>query len=159
MKTVPCVVSLPAFALGAAVTLANPGAIAQQTGATGAKESVWNRVYTAAQSTRGEEIHATACASCNGARLNGAGEPDMPPSPAIAREAFLRKWAGRSVAELFEYVRTKMPPDAPSRLSNQEAADAIAHMFAVSNMPPGEQELPADPNTLGELVIEVQRKK
>lgn len=159
MKTIRCVVSLSVFALGAAIALASPGALAEETGATAAKGSVWSGVYTAAQNKRGEQIQAAACASCHGARLNGAGEPDMPPSPAIARDAFLRKWAGRSVAELLEYVRTKMPPDAPNRLDHQEAADAIAHMFAVSNMPPGDKELPADPKALGDLVIEVQPKK
>jgi hypothetical protein len=82
----------------------------------------------------------------------------MPPSPAIAREGFLRKWAGRSVAELSEYVRTKMPPDTPGRLSDQETVDAIAHMFAISNIPAGDKELSPDSKVLAEIVIEVQGK-
>ena len=82
----------------------------------------------------------------------------MPPSPAIAREGFLRKWNGRSVAELFEYVRTKMPPDTPGRLSDQETVESIAHIFATSNIPAGDKELPTDPKALESFVIEVQRK-
>ncbi len=118
--------------------------------------SVWKGVYTAAQNKRGEEIHASVCVMCHGYALNGAGQPEMPPSPAIARAAFLRKWSGSNVAALFLYVRQTMPPDSPGTLTDQQALDAIAHMFAVSNMPAGNQELPLDPKSLANIVIEAQ---
>jgi mono/diheme cytochrome c family protein len=124
----------------------------------GARVSVWSGVYTAAQNQRGEEIHESVCVTCHGARLNGAGQPDMPPSPAIARATFLHKWAGQTLATLFVYVRTKMPPDNPGTLTDQEAVDAVAHMLAVSNIPPGQKELPPDPKALADIVIEVQAK-
>jgi len=124
----------------------------------GGKVSVWSGVYTTAQNERGEELHSGACATCHGLRLNGAGQPDMPPSPAIARATFLRKWAGQTVAALFVYVRTKMPPDNPGTLTDQQSIDAVAHMFAVSNMPAGDKELPPDPKALAGIVIEAQPK-
>jgi hypothetical protein len=71
---------------------------------------------------------------------------------------FLRKWAGKPVAELFTYVRTEMPPDAPNTLTDQQAIDAIAHMFAVSTIPAGDKELPTDPAALGTIVIEAEAK-
>ncbi len=108
------------------------------------KVSVWSGVYTAAQNKRGEEFHASACAQCHGSRLNGAGQPDQPPSPAIAGTDFLRKWSGQTVAALFLYVRKMMPSDNPGSLSDQESIDAVAHMFAVSEMPAGDKELPPD---------------
>ena len=148
---VSCAWVLVASALPTAV------AMAQQEGAK-AKVSVWSGVYTAAQNKRGEELYSGACAQCHGLRLNGAGQPDQPPSPAIAREGFLRKWAGKTVAELFVYVHTKMPPDNPGSLTEQQSIDAIAHMFAVSNMPPGDKELSSDSNALTGLVIETQPK-
>jgi cytochrome c len=120
--------------------------------------SVWSGVYTAAQNKRGEELHAAVCVMCHGPRLNGAGQPEMPPSPAIARASFLQKWAGRNVAALFIYVRHTMPPDAPGTLTDQQCIDAIAHMFAVSGMPAGDKELPPDPNALANIVIEAQPK-
>lgn len=124
----------------------------------GPKLSVWSGVYTKAQSKRGEEIHSGACAACHGTRLNGAGQPDMPPSPAIARATFLRKWAGQTVAALFVFVRTKMPPDNPGTLTDQEYIDAVAHMLAVSNLPAGDKELAPDPSTLAGIAIEAQPK-
>jgi len=148
--------------IGAVLALTTPVAVAQQDGGAGPakpagpKVSVWDGVYTAAQNKRGEELHSGACASCHGTRLNGAGQPDMPPSPAIARATFLRKWAGQTVAALFVYVRTKMPPDNPGTLTDQQSIDAVAHMFAVSNMPAGDKELPPDPKALEGIVIEAR---
>lgn len=69
------------------------------------------------------------------------------------------QWAGRTVAELLVYVHTKMPPDTPGRLTEQESADAIAHMFAVSNVPAGDKELSPDAKALADTVIEVPLKK
>ena len=120
--------------------------------------SVWSGVYTAAQNKRGEELHAAVCIMCHGRQLNGAAQPEMPPSPAIARAAFLRKWGGQTVAALFVYVRQTMPPDSPGTLTDQQAIDAIAHMLAMSNMPAGQTELPPDPKALANIVIDAQAK-
>ena len=144
--------------LVAAPVVTSQGAMAQQDGGAKTRVSVWSGVYTAAQSKRGEELYSGACAQCHGLRLNGAAQPDQPPSPAIARAAFLRKWAGKPVAELFVYVRTNMPPDNPGTLTDQQSIDAIAHMFAVSEMPAGSRELPLDPKALANIMIEAQPK-
>jgi cytochrome c len=120
--------------------------------------SVWSGVYTAAQNKRGEEVHASSCVMCHGPRLNGAGQPEMPPSPAIARATFLRKFSGQPISTLFVIVRHTMPPDAPGTLSDQQAIDAIAHMLAVSDMPPGNSELLPDVKVLTNILIEAQPK-
>ena len=120
--------------------------------------SVWSGVYTAAQNKRGEELHAALCAMCHGPQLNGAGQPEMPPSPAIARGALLRKWSGQTVAALFVVVRHTMPPDAPNTLTDQQTIDSIAHMLAVSGMPAGDKELPLDQKALARILIEAKPK-
>jgi cytochrome c len=119
--------------------------------------SVWSGVYTAAQNKRGEELHADVCIMCHGRKLNGAGQAEMPPSPAIAGESFLRKWAGRNVLSLFVYVRQTMPIDGPGTLTDPQAADAIAHMFAVSGIPAGNQELPVEARTLANIMIDAKQ--
>jgi mono/diheme cytochrome c family protein len=154
MKVGTWIVSLAGFASALAVTA--PLAMAQE-GAK-AKVSVWSGVYTAAQSKRGEALYAGACAHCHGLRLNGAAQADQPPSPAIARATFLRKWAGQPVAALFDYVQTNMPPDNPGSVTAQQSVDAIAHMFAVSSIPAGDKELPPDPKALADIVIEAEAK-
>jgi cytochrome c len=120
--------------------------------------SVWSGVYTAAQNKRGQELHADVCAMCHGPRLNGAGQSEMPPSPAIAGATFLRKWSGQSVAALFVIVRHTMPTDSPGTLTDQQSIDAVAHMLAVTGMPAGNRELPPDPAALSAIVIEAQTK-
>ena len=144
------------------ITLTIGAALACVTAVAGAQTvkpvSVWSGVYTAAQNKRGEELHSAVCATCHGQRLNGAAQPEMPPSPAIARAPFLRKWAGQTVAALLVYVREMMPPDSPGTLTDQQSIDAIAHMFAASDMPAGDKELPLDPNALANILIEAQPK-
>lgn len=136
--------------------LAAPAAMAQQIG--GEKVSIWSGVYTAEQAKRGEEVHSAACAKCHGPRLNGAAQPDQPPSPAIARVGFLRKWQGKPMVVLYLLVRTTMPTDTPGSITDQQAIDAIAHMLAISNVPAGSKELPADPKALAGVVIEGEGK-
>jgi cytochrome c len=123
-----------------------------------AQVSIWSGVYTEAQNKRGQELHSGACAQCHGPRLNGAAQSDQPPSPAIARAGFLRKWDGKTVAELFTYVREMMPTDRPGTLTDQDAIDAIAHMFAVSEIPAGDKELPTDKKALEGIVINEKKK-
>ena len=142
-----------ALIVGAALAGVTAGAAGQ----TVKPVSVWSGVYTAAQNKRGEELHAAVCIMCHGRQLNGAGQPEMPPSPAIARTAFFRKWSGQNVAALFVYVRHTMPTDSPGTLTDQQALDAIAHMFAVSNIPAGDRELPLDLKALANIMIEAPR--
>ena len=133
-------------------------AVMSLAGPAEAQVSIWSGVYTKAQNERGEQLYQGACAQCHGLKLNGAGQPDLPPSPAIARAAFLRKWDGKTVAELSTYVRETMPIDAPGTLTDQQAADVISHMFAVSEIPAGDKELPSDPKVLEGMVINAQSK-
>jgi mono/diheme cytochrome c family protein len=145
-----------AIATGAALSLVSAIGMAQQ--AADGKRSIWSGVYSKAQAERGEKAYRGSCASCHGPKLNGAGEQDMPPSPAVARDGFLRKWSGKSVAELSEYLQKSMPPDRPGQLSAQESADVIAHMFAVSNIPAGNNELQPDDKSLANILIEQKPK-
>ena len=122
-----------------------------------AQVSIWSGVYTQAQSKRGQELYSGACSQCHGPRLNGAAQSDQPPSPAIARAGFLRKWDGKPVGELFAYAKEKMPTDNPGTLNDQQAIDAIAYMFAVSEIPAGDKELPTDAKALEGIVIKEKK--
>lgn len=134
------------------------GAVATAGAQTAQQVPTWSGVYTLAQGKRGAELHESVCVMCHGHRLNGAGSPEMPPSPAIAGATWLRKWSNQSVAALFVYVRNLMPPDAPGTLTDQQAIDAIAHMLAFNGMPAGERELPPDPKALANILIQAQPK-
>jgi mono/diheme cytochrome c family protein len=133
------------------VTTLLASAAPADTAAAGA--SIWTGIYTEDQATRGASTLAGSCAKCHGTRLNGAGDPDQLPSPAIARSGFLKKWEGRTLEALFTYIHTKMPLDNPGQLTDAQVADVIAQMLKVSNVPAGSAELPPDPAALGGIVI------
>jgi hypothetical protein len=58
---------------------------------------------------------------------------------------------------LFIYIRQTMPTDSPGTLTDQQVADSIAHMFAVSGIPAGNRELPVDAKTLANIMIEAKQ--
>ena len=116
-------------------------------------KTIWSGVYSQAQAQRGAELHSSVCAKCHGNRLNGAGWPDQPPSPAIAREGFLKRWEGKPLSALADYVRERMPADDPGGLTDQEISDAIAQMLAVSSVPPGSEDLNVSEKSSAETVI------
>lgn len=148
----------PAWPIASMIGVALACGAAGAVGQTVKPISVWSGVYTAEQKTRGEELHSAVCTMCHGPQLNGAGNPEMPPSPAIARATFLRKWEGRNLGALLIYIRQTMPTDSPGTLTDQQALDAIAYMLAVSNIPAGAKELPLDLKALANIVIEAKPK-
>ena len=123
-----------------------------QTSTTAA--SIWDGVYTAEQARRGQLAYTGPCGRCHGYKLDGASDdPDMLPAPPVAGAKFLRKWNGRPLAALFEYLRVTMPANNPGYLSDQEVVDILAHMLAASGAPAGGQTLPPDPQALAQIVI------
>jgi len=124
-----------------------------QQGASTPTRSIWDGVYSQAQAERGAPVVSGSCAKCHGRALNGAGEPDQPPSPGIARVGFLQRWDGRTLEALFNYTKSTMPKDNPGQLTDQQYSDAIAVMLSVSKVPAGNADLPSDPAQLGGIVI------
>lgn len=115
--------------------------------------TIWAGVGTPEQIDRGKVVFSGVCAKCHGARGNGAGEPDQPESPAIARATFLTKWDATTLDGLFEYIRTMMPPDNPGSRTDEEYVDAMAYMLTLSEVPVGTEELPPDPAVLAGIMI------
>ncbi len=102
------------------------------------QKTTWDGVYTEAQAARGAALYAGACAQCHGPALTGA------EGPPLTGVEFTGNWNALALTDLFERVRTAMPPDNPSRLSAQEKVDVIAHVLAANKFPPGTIELTRD---------------
>lgn len=137
-----------AFAAAAMLLLALPTGIRAQE-----ERSIWGGVYTVEQAARGKIINSGVCMKCHGDRGDGAGEPDQPQAPAIARATFLRKWDSQSLASLYEFVRGTMPPDNPGSRTDQNYIDVIAYMLELTAVPPGDTELPPDPAVLDYIIV------
>ena len=145
--------SLRSLLLSAALS-APFGALAQTAATNG--PSIRAGVFTAEQARRGRIAYTGPCDRCHGYLLDGASDdPDMLPAPPVAGPKFLRKWNGRTLAALFEYVRTTMPSNNPGYLSEAEIADIVAYMLSVSGLPAGSEPLPPDRDALSRIVIEL----
>jgi len=126
-------------------------AIAQETSST--EGTIWAGVGNQEQVERGKVVYSGVCGKCHGPKGNGAGEPDQPESPAIARGTFLTKWDATTLDGLFEYIRTKMPPDNPGSRTDQEYVDAMVYTLTLSEAPVGTEELPPDPEAMAGIMI------
>ncbi|MEO8372613.1 MAG: c-type cytochrome [Candidatus Solibacter sp.] len=115
----------------------------------GPPRSIWERVYSGAQSERGLRVAMQECARCHGPNLEG-GEG----GPALAGPEFLRHWKGRSVAAWVEYTHAKMPEDNPGGVALQECIDVFAWILHLSGVPAGAVELPRSTEALREIRIE-----
>ncbi len=95
-------------------------------------------VFTAAQAQGGREVFVGSCTGCHtSASHTGA--------------AFLTKWAGRPLAELFGFVSTRMPKANPGSLSEDEYVMLVAYVLKINGMPAGTKELSADPDELNAI--------
>ena len=108
--------------------------------------SVWQGVYSAAQSERGAAVYKQSCGMCHGENLAGDIGPTL-------TGPFWSIWEGRTAADLMKTIRTTMPADAPESLKPQEYADLVAYLFSVNKFPAGEKELPVDQAALENIKI------
>jgi mono/diheme cytochrome c family protein len=116
------------------------------------QRSVWDGVYTQEQAERGHALYNRHCASCHGDTLAGG---DVPPP--LAGSDFLANWNGLTVGDLFERIRRSMPQDDPGRLSRQQNADVLAHIFSFNKFPAGKTELAHDSELLKQIRIEATK--
>jgi mono/diheme cytochrome c family protein len=111
--------------------------------------SVWSGVYTTRQAERGRATFEASCASCHKADLSGRGA-----IPALRGEAFTGVRHGQSVADLYEAIRSTMPPGRPASLSPEAYADVVAYLLSANSYPPGERELPSHQDALRAIVFD-----
>ena len=114
----------------AIVLAAAGGAWAQNT------NSVLDGVYAEAQAIRGQDAFGQSCAACHGGGLTGNGE-----APALVGGEFISNWAGLTVGELFERIRTTMPQDNPGKLSRARYSDTLSFILKSNGYPAGQKEL------------------
>jgi S-disulfanyl-L-cysteine oxidoreductase SoxD len=97
-----------------------------------ARQTVWDGVYTEDQARRGAALYMAHCADCHGESLGG-----VESAPALTGVAFNSTWEGVPLADLFERMRTSMPPGKPGAVPRQGYADVLAFMLQRSGMPSG----------------------
>jgi mono/diheme cytochrome c family protein len=92
-------------------------------------------VYSQEQVSRGQDVYVLQCRSCH--------TPEAHASP-----TFQAVWGGKSLHELYSYIRERMPKNDPATLSDQEYVDVLTYLLRLNRAPIGTTELPADADTL-----------
>ena len=114
--------------------------------------SVWDSVYTEAQSVRGDSLYRVGCATCHGATL--AGTDDGTP---LTGDAFLGNWNGLTLAELYDKIRSTMPPETPETIPPDQVTGMLAYLLAQNHFPPGKTALTADVDRLKDIKVVASR--
>ena len=113
-----------------------------------APSTVWDKVYTEAQATRGKEVYMAECSACHAEDLGGSGY-----APAMKGSEFTTAWAEKSLGDFFDRARKLMPPDTPGSLAPEKYRDIIAFILQQNKYPAGDRELSADSVALHTIKI------
>ncbi len=89
-----------------------------------------------AQLNTGREVYARQCQVCHGPTLDGSQF-----APSIKGEAFQKRWGGQTLAELYRYVSTTMPPADAGGLAETTYTALIALIAEENGIPLGKVEL------------------
>jgi mono/diheme cytochrome c family protein len=114
--------------------------------------TVWDSVYTASQATRGDSLYKGTCVKCHGASLSGGDEG----SPLVG-SAFLGNWRDLTLDQLFDKIRSSMPPDNPKSIATRDVADLVAYLLAQNQFPAGAKVLTDSLDLLKDIKITTSR--
>lgn len=95
--------------------------------------------FTAQQALDGAREYDRNCTVCHGPSLT-----DGTFGPPLAGDAFLQRWGGRNLEELFDYLRATMPPGQAGAISNRAYAAIMAYLLEKNGVAAGTATLPAD---------------
>lgn len=120
----------------ALAVVARPSATSAQAAPPPAGSAQPAALYTAAQAEAGKTIFEGLCAKCHLPDLSG--KDDAPP---LSGKYFASSWGGHKVSELFDFVKSNMPFDAPGTLDEQTYLNAVAYILSRNGVPAGETPL------------------
>jgi mono/diheme cytochrome c family protein len=90
-------------------------------------------LYTNAQATQGSSLYASKCAMCHGASLEGGAGPPLTGENLTT----LGEKTHLSVGDMFTYITTNMPMNAPASLSKDEYVKIMAYILKYNGYPAG----------------------
>jgi mono/diheme cytochrome c family protein len=102
-------------------------------------------VYTVDDAAAGKEIYAGLCSSCHTtANLHNSPE-------------FRKKWTGKTLSDLFNYMRATMPKNDPGSLADDDYGVILAYVLQLNKMPPGKTYLSTDTLELRKIRFDTVR--
>jgi mono/diheme cytochrome c family protein len=115
------------------------------------KKTVWDKVYTTEQATKGKVEYDNHCSGCHVKDLSGrdgGGE-----GPELAGAAFAKKWDFQNLNQLYSEIKTRMPRDQPASLSEEAYLNIVTYILQANKYPAGDDPLPPDSTALANILI------
>jgi hypothetical protein len=112
---------------------------------TGDGKTVWDGVYTEAQSTAGEAVYGENCSVCHGEAASGQSGPQL------YGEGFFGNWREDTVRTLYSHIRSNMPRRKPP-LSDPDYLIVTAYILKENGFPAGSD--PLSTASMGAVRIE-----
>jgi mono/diheme cytochrome c family protein len=101
------------------------------------EKTVWDGVYTKAQSQRGQAAYTQYCVGCHKADLTGI-------EGAMKGDFFMERRREDNLETLFLDMKATMPRGNPGSLPEQTYVDIISYLLENNEMPAGSNELKPD---------------
>lgn len=134
--------SLVGRAVLVALVLATFGASRVVSAQPAARLTTADGVFTSAQAKSGGDLYTMLCQSCHAA-ITHTGTP------------FRSKWVGRTLGELYTYIREEMPKTEPGSLSEEEYTLVLAYILRMNGMPAGRRALTASDASMSRIRIDL----
>lgn len=103
--------------------------------------------YTRNQARAGKQVYAHHCVQCHGANLQGKAGPPL----AGSRFADSLRFSKMSGQQLYHFIKTHMPANAPGSLSDEQYRKVFAYLLAQNGYPAGSKPLSSD--SLGTVAL------
>jgi mono/diheme cytochrome c family protein len=102
----------------------------------------------------GQQLYGKYCASCHGAQGQGDKAPALVGASALPLQpppgAKSRTGAFKTAADVFHFVKTTMPGNAPGSLTDEQYAAILAFALKANGIAPSK---PLDPQGAAEIVL------
>ena len=89
--------------------------------------------FTRAQAEAGGNTFARTCAVCHGGNLQGT-----PTGLTLTGDAFVEKWRQQQTGDLFNYIKTSMPPGGSAEINDADRINLVAFILESNGVGPGE---------------------
>ena len=94
-------------------------------------------LYASAQASAGAKAYAANCATCHGANLEGGAGPPL----AGTNMKTLGSKTHLTVGDMFQFMTTQMPMNAPASLSHAQYLAILAYILKQNGYPAGAKPL------------------
>ena len=71
----------------------------------------------------------------------------------------MSNWNGLTVGQLFERIRTGMPPGTPGKVSHEAKVDIVSYILSYNKFPAADKELPQQAAMMNTIKIEAEKPK